>query len=84
MFLHHTSNGVLAKRVAALYLLHFQLKTGRKDIPYWVTAVEHVFYMQVLLGKQYWEGKTDSRARQKSFQFHREPTSTFFNLRPPC
>lgn len=51
MFLHQTSNGVLAERVAALYLLHFHLKSGTKEIPYCVIDVIQLFYLQMLVGK---------------------------------
>lgn len=51
MFLHQMSNGVLAQRVAALYLLHFHLKSGTKEIPYCVRNVLQLCCMQMLVGK---------------------------------
>lgn len=51
MFLHQMSHGVLAERVAALYLLHFRLKSGTKEIPYYVRNVIQLCYMQMLVGK---------------------------------
>lgn len=69
MFLHQTSNGVLAERVAALYLLHFHLKSGTKEIPYCVIDVIQLFYLQMLVGKLFSaEEVCVSGARQKSLR----------------
>ncbi len=51
MFLHQMSNGVLAERVAALYLLHFHLKSSTKENSCCVRNVIQLCYMQMLVGK---------------------------------